>query len=229
MLTEQTHCDIWHPYQPIPRLRSRSSSSPRARALVLSPPHKINDRLPITHLLRSCRVPRIPSRTTSTEELRFPEACRGETAYPDRVYAFPGLYFGFLCSLTSVLTYDTIRWSSLLSNLLSKFSWTPSPGNLNGRQMHSPANFNPNSILPSMRTWGIGLERHLLHCMLRIWAPSGLTGCECHSFALKAESVIDLFCLRYSAYHHSHPTLTERLKGLEAFQAKRALSEKKVT
>ncbi|KDR72916.1 hypothetical protein GALMADRAFT_252262 [Galerina marginata CBS 339.88] len=25
----------------------------------------------------------------------------------------------------------------------------------------------------------------------------------------------------YSAYHHSHPTLTERLKGLEAFQAKR--------
>jgi STE24 endopeptidase len=27
---------------------------------------------------------------------------------------------------------------------------------------------------------------------------------------------------RYSAYHHSHPTLTERLKGLETFQAKRA-------
>jgi len=25
----------------------------------------------------------------------------------------------------------------------------------------------------------------------------------------------------YSAYHHSHPTLTERLKGLEAFQAAR--------
>lgn len=25
----------------------------------------------------------------------------------------------------------------------------------------------------------------------------------------------------YSAYHHSHPTLTERLKALEAFQAKR--------
>ncbi|KIJ91753.1 hypothetical protein K443DRAFT_471063 [Laccaria amethystina LaAM-08-1] len=25
----------------------------------------------------------------------------------------------------------------------------------------------------------------------------------------------------YSAYHHSHPTLTERLKGLEAFQARR--------
>lgn len=29
------------------------------------------------------------------------------------------------------------------------------------------------------------------------------------------------FCSRYSAYHHSHPTLTERLKGLEAFQARR--------
>lgn len=26
---------------------------------------------------------------------------------------------------------------------------------------------------------------------------------------------------RYSAYHHSHPTLTERLKGLEGFQAAR--------
>ena len=26
---------------------------------------------------------------------------------------------------------------------------------------------------------------------------------------------------RYSAYHHSHPTLTERLKGLESFQAQR--------
>jgi len=25
----------------------------------------------------------------------------------------------------------------------------------------------------------------------------------------------------YSAYHHSHPTLTERLKGLESFQSKR--------
>ncbi|KAJ3841940.1 peptidase family M48-domain-containing protein [Lentinula raphanica] len=29
----------------------------------------------------------------------------------------------------------------------------------------------------------------------------------------------------YSAYHHSHPTLTERLKGLESFQAKRAKKE----
>lgn len=28
------------------------------------------------------------------------------------------------------------------------------------------------------------------------------------------------FQSRYSAYHHSHPTLTERLKGLETFQAK---------
>jgi len=29
------------------------------------------------------------------------------------------------------------------------------------------------------------------------------------------------FCLlRYSAYHHSHPTLTERLKALESYQAK---------
>ena len=29
------------------------------------------------------------------------------------------------------------------------------------------------------------------------------------------------FWKRYSAYHHSHPTLTERLKGLETFQAQR--------
>ena len=144
---EQTHCDIWHPNQPVPRFRSRSSSSSRTRALVLSPPHKINDYLPIAHLLRSCRIPRIPSCTTSTEEFRFPEACRDETAYPDRVYAFPGLCFVFLCSRTSVLTYDTVRWSSLPSNLSSKFSWTPSPGNLNGKQMHSLANSNLNSIL----------------------------------------------------------------------------------
>ena len=27
---------------------------------------------------------------------------------------------------------------------------------------------------------------------------------------------------RYSAYHHSHPTLTERLRGLESFQAEKA-------
>jgi STE24 endopeptidase len=33
----------------------------------------------------------------------------------------------------------------------------------------------------------------------------------------------------YSAYHHSHPTLTERLKGLEAFQAKRASLDKKAS
>ena len=26
---------------------------------------------------------------------------------------------------------------------------------------------------------------------------------------------------RYSAYHHSHPTLTERLKALETFAAER--------
>ena len=67
--TEQTHCDIWHPSQPIPRFRSRSSSSPRARALVLSPPHKIDDHLPIAHLLRSCRISRIPSRTTSNHRI----------------------------------------------------------------------------------------------------------------------------------------------------------------
>ena len=66
---EQTHRDIWHPNQPIPRFRSRSSSSPRARALVLSPPHKINDHLPITHHLRSCRISRIPSRTTSNRRI----------------------------------------------------------------------------------------------------------------------------------------------------------------
>lgn len=30
---------------------------------------------------------------------------------------------------------------------------------------------------------------------------------------------------RYSAYHHSHPTLTERLKGLEAFQVQRRKKE----
>ena len=112
MLTERTHCDIWQPYQPIPRLRSRSSSSPWARALVLSPPHKINDHLPIAHLLGSCRIPRIPSRTTSTEEFRFPEACRGETAHPDRVYAFPGLCFVFPHSPTSELIYNTARRSS---------------------------------------------------------------------------------------------------------------------
>ncbi|KAJ6510597.1 peptidase family M48-domain-containing protein [Mycena sanguinolenta] len=29
----------------------------------------------------------------------------------------------------------------------------------------------------------------------------------------------------YSAYHHSHPTLTERLKGLESFQSKRSKKE----
>ena len=29
------------------------------------------------------------------------------------------------------------------------------------------------------------------------------------------------FWKSYSAYHHSHPTLTERLKGLETFQAQR--------
>ena len=29
------------------------------------------------------------------------------------------------------------------------------------------------------------------------------------------------FRKRYSAYHHSHPTLTERLRGLETFQAER--------
>jgi STE24 endopeptidase len=34
------------------------------------------------------------------------------------------------------------------------------------------------------------------------------------------------FWTRYSAYHHSHPTLTERLKGLETFQAQR---QKKTT
>ncbi|EGN97642.1 hypothetical protein SERLA73DRAFT_169922 [Serpula lacrymans var. lacrymans S7.3] len=33
----------------------------------------------------------------------------------------------------------------------------------------------------------------------------------------------------YSAYHHSHPTLTERLKALDAFSAKRASAEKKTT
>jgi STE24 endopeptidase len=32
---------------------------------------------------------------------------------------------------------------------------------------------------------------------------------------------------RYSAYHHSHPTLTERLKALDAFQVKQAAIEKK--
>ncbi|KAF7324614.1 CAAX prenyl protease [Mycena kentingensis (nom. inval.)] len=31
----------------------------------------------------------------------------------------------------------------------------------------------------------------------------------------------------YSAYHHSHPTLTERLKALEAFQSARAAEKKK--
>nr|GAT49145.1 predicted protein [Mycena chlorophos] len=31
----------------------------------------------------------------------------------------------------------------------------------------------------------------------------------------------------YSAYHHSHPTLTERLKALEAFQTERKVTEKK--
>jgi len=29
----------------------------------------------------------------------------------------------------------------------------------------------------------------------------------------------------YSAYHHSHPTLTERLRGLDAFQAQRSKKE----
>lgn len=29
------------------------------------------------------------------------------------------------------------------------------------------------------------------------------------------------FAFRYSAYHHSHPTLTERLKALEAFKARK--------
>jgi STE24 endopeptidase len=33
----------------------------------------------------------------------------------------------------------------------------------------------------------------------------------------------------YSAYHHSHPTLTERLKGLEAFQAKRIVVDKRLS
>jgi len=31
----------------------------------------------------------------------------------------------------------------------------------------------------------------------------------------------------YSAYHHSHPTLTERLKALQAFQSKRDSAAKK--
>lgn len=31
--------------------------------------------------------------------------------------------------------------------------------------------------------------------------------------------------IRYSAYHHSHPTLSERLKALEGFQAKKVKKE----
>ncbi len=34
--------------------------------------------------------------------------------------------------------------------------------------------------------------------------------------------ITDTPTLRYSAYHYSHPTLTERLKALEAFQAAKA-------
>jgi len=33
--------------------------------------------------------------------------------------------------------------------------------------------------------------------------------------------LIEISLNRYSAYHHSHPTLTERLRGLETFQAQR--------
>lgn len=44
----------------------------------------------------------------------------------------------------------------------------------------------------------------------------------CVLFLKKTFVSTDLdFRKRYSAYHHSHPTLTERLKGLEFFQAER--------
>lgn len=49
------------------------------------------------------------------------------------------------------------------------------------------------------------------------------------SWLFEGGSLTDRLYVRYSAYHHSHPTLTERLKGLEAFQAKRALLDKKAT
>lgn len=32
---------------------------------------------------------------------------------------------------------------------------------------------------------------------------------------------------RFSAYHHSHPTLTERLKAIEEYTARKGASEKK--
>jgi STE24 endopeptidase len=50
----------------------------------------------------------------------------------------------------------------------------------------------------------------------------------CVSFAVLIEGTCaDASSHRYSAYHHSHPTLMERLRALEGFKAKRAGEAKK--